>query len=184
VSPVIATILLVAIAVVLAAVLYVLVAHVAKSPSAGTPIGTVLALGPAAEVQGTAKTAGYCTTGHPCYDLSIATVASGVGLTDLAFAVDTSAGTARVVQMGTAQISVVSLSNSVLAYTTVAQNNPFEVSAWSTFENGASVRTPLSDTMTIWVQFGDTSLDPIGQGFELVVLGSGSYSNSEKVSLP
>jgi len=77
VSPIIATILLVAITVVLAAVLYILISGLTKGPG-NTPIGTALALGQIKEAQkGT----------NNWYNVSIASAGGGLTLSNMVFQV-------------------------------------------------------------------------------------------------
>ena len=177
-------ILLVAITVVLAAVLYVLVSHYSSGGADTTPIGYSLGLGPVQEATGTKSTASYCATNHPCYGVAIASVDSSVTLGSMNFVVKTSSGTTRTVQSGSARISIVASNGGVLASTVVKKNSPFDVTAWSSYLKGYSSHSPLSGTDTIWVQFGDPKLHPTGEGFVLNVLGTGSFSGTEHVALP
>jgi flagellin-like protein len=184
VSPIIGVILLVAITVVLAAVLYVMIGGLTHSSTEGTPIGTSLALGPVHEVQGSKPTASFCAVGHPCYEITIASVSSSVTMGSMEFVVKMSNGNTRIVQVGPAQISIVGLNNNVLAWTSVAKNKPFEITSWAKYVKGDSAASVLAGTDSIWVQFGDTQLNPTGQGFQLMVLGIGQFSSAETLPLP
>src|ERR1700747_2982587 len=82
VSPIIATILLVAITVVLAAVLYILISGLTKGPG-NTPLGTSLALAAPAE-----ETAG---TGH-WYNFSVQSAGGGLTLGNLQLQIETPSG--------------------------------------------------------------------------------------------
>ena len=76
VSPVVATILLVAITVVLAAVLYIVVTHLAEGPSQ-TPLGSTFAFGTAINVTSSSPGVG-CPANVICYSLTIATAGDGL----------------------------------------------------------------------------------------------------------
>jgi archaeal type IV pilus assembly protein PilA len=184
ISPIIGIILLVAITVVLAAVLYVMVSGLSDHGTAAKPLGTALALGPASEVTGSKTTNSYCKTGYPCYSVSIASVSSSLTLGDLELVLLTSSGTAHIVQTSSGQISVVNGGTTPIAYTSVTKGNPLESTAWAKFQKGVSEGTTLSDTMTIWVQFGSKTLNPVGQGYRLEAIGTGSFSGTIDYLLP
>jgi len=158
VSPIIATILLVAITVVLAAVLYILISGLTKGPG-NTPLGTALALGPPSEA-----TAG---TGH-WYNFSVQSAGGGILLNNLIFQVKTVSGNI-VTPAGLTTVNVLGLSGSVVATYTYA------TAVWAT--NGAS---PVSNQQTLI--FGSTTSNLSGD--TLVVLGTGSYSGSISVAIP
>ena len=183
VSPIIGIILLVAITVVLAAVLYVLISGYAHDGGVSTPIGTALALGPAAGVTGTKTTSTYCATNHPCYAVSIASAGTGITLGDVKFVV-TQNGVTRVVQSNSAQISIVGSSGTAVAYTTLKKGDALETTSWAKFATGFSAASPLVDTMSIWIQFGSTTLHPEQQGFSLEVVGAGTFSGTMNFALP
>src|SRR5579863_4961439 len=82
VSPIIATILLVAITVVLAAVLYILISGLTKGPGT-TPLGTAFAFGPGNNITGPAATG--CTATHACYSLEVGSAGSGLQTNGLTF---------------------------------------------------------------------------------------------------
>jgi len=158
VSPIIATILLVAITVVLAAVLYILISGLTKGPG-NTPLGTSLALAPPAE--------GAAGTGH-WYNFSIQSAGGGILLNNLLFQVQTVSGTI-VTPAGLTTVSVLGVSGSVVATYTYA------TAVWAT--GGA---LPASNQQTII--FGSTTTNLSGD--ELIVLGTGSYSGSISVQIP
>ena len=167
VSPIIATILLVAITVVLAAVLYVLISGLTKGPG-NTPVGTAFGFGSPTQQTGTSTTnaAGYCATGAQCWSISIASASSGITFGDLNFAVKCSACTGA-----TFTIWIVALNGSVLA------NQANGASAW-TFHGATGASTPLASTMTIWVNSGSTSAVVFGQGALITGYGTGSFSST------
>ena len=86
VSPIIATILLVAITVVLAAVLYILISGLTKGPG-NTPLGTSLALGTPSEAQ---KGAGATTNNW--YNFTVQSAGGGIILNNIQFQVVTATG--------------------------------------------------------------------------------------------
>jgi flagellin-like protein len=183
VSPVIATILLVAIVVVLAAVLYVVVGGLART-SVKDPLGSELYVGPAAQVIGTARTSTFCQSGHFCYSIPIDEVGQGISFGDVSFEVRSPSGSVHVVTQNFAQLSIVNDKNGVDAYSKVAKNGAFEVTGWQKFGAGTTASTPLSNLQTIWLQFGNTKASPFGQGNSVEVLGEGPFSGSMTVGLP
>jgi len=183
VSPIIAIILLVAITVVLAAVLYVLIAPLSHA-SNSAPLGTALALGPANEFVGTKATNSFCATSHPCYEVDIQFASTSLTLGSVGLALKASSGATQVVTANSAKISVVTSSDAPIAYTTIAKNQLLETTVWKTFSKGYSSGTPISDSMFFCIQFGNTKLDPLNQGFSLQVSGSGSYSGLVVYQLP
>ena len=184
VSPIIATILLVAIAIVLAAVLYVLVADEAKAPSS-VPLGTELVAGPShAVIVGTSSTSSYCAAKHYCYGVPIDEAGGGLTLASFHLVVATATGAPHIVTMNSAQISITTLAGGVLASSSVKKDVALEVTTWTTFAKGVSGATPLTDSNEIWIQFGDTKTSPYGQGYSLEIIGTGSYSGTVVVTLP
>jgi flagellin-like protein len=156
VSPIIATILLVAITVVLAAVLYILISGLTKGPGS-TPLSTALALGSPSENQ---KGANWW------YNFSIQAAGGGVVANNLNFQVQTATG--GIVAPGGATINVLSLSGtSVAAYT-------LSSGTWT-----AGGTTPLSSSQTISLNFGSSI-----SGDTLQVSGTGSFQGVIPVSIP
>jgi hypothetical protein len=168
---------------VLASVLYVVIAGLAHT-SASTPLGSAFYAGPASGIIGTAQTNAYCQTGHYCYSIPIDEAGSGVSIGDLNYVVREASGTVHIVTQNSAQLSIVNDKNIVEAYSKIAKNGAFEVTAWQKLASGTTSSTPLSDLQTIWLQFGNTKTSPFGQGDTLEVLGTGSFSGSVTISLP
>jgi len=183
VSPIIAMILLVAITVVLAAVLYVMITGLANTTTT-KPLGSAFYAGPASQTVGTAQTNAYCQTKHYCYSVAIDEVGQGLTFGDLNFVVHSATGSVHIVTQNFAQISVVNDKNAVQAFSKIAKNGAFEVTAWQTYSAGTTVGTPLSDLQTIWIQFGNTKTSPFGLGETLEVIGTGSFSGSVVIGLP
>ncbi|HTP53976.1 MAG TPA: archaellin/type IV pilin N-terminal domain-containing protein [Thermoplasmata archaeon] len=183
VSPIIATILLVAIAVVLAAVLYALVAGFAH-PVEKVPLGSAFYAGPANAVAGSTQTSGYCQASHYCYAIPVDLAQQGIAFGDLNFLVLTVSGTVHIVTQNSAQLSIVTDTNTVAADSKISKNGAFEVTSWQKFAHGLSGSTPLAPTYTLWVQFGNTKTSPYGQGMTLEVVGAGGFSGSLGIMLP
>jgi flagellin-like protein len=183
VSPIIATILLVAITVVLAAVLYVVITGFAHT-STPKPLGSAFFAGPAVQSVGTAQTNAFCQNKHFCYSIPIAEADSGLTLGELGFVVHTATGSVHIVAQSFAQVSIVNDKNVVQAFTKIAKNGALDVTAWQNYAPGTTGSTPLSNLQTIWLQFGNTKASPFGQQQALEVLGTGSFSGSVVISLP
>lgn len=184
VSPIIATILLVAIVVVLAAVLYVLVGNLSSARS-NEPLGSALALGPAIATSGSAKTSSYCGSGHACYSVGFASARSSLTVGDLVLELKTSSGTNHLVTKGTGQIAIIGPSGAIIARSLpISVGKPLVVSSWTYPTKGYSSATPVSSLMTIWIEFGTGTRQPTGSGFELAALGTGSFQGEVILALP
>ena len=161
VSPIIATILLVAITVVLAAVLYVLISGLTRGPG-NTPLGTAFAWGSQKNVTtpsgGTLPT-GCALTAHSCYSIEIAS-ASNLGTSDLNFALRGPTGGAMAFVSGTT-VTLVGLGGTSLATYSVATNT------WS-----ASVSIVGGDSIVVYTATSGYLLD------SLVAVGVGSFSGT------
>ncbi|HTT45145.1 MAG TPA: archaellin/type IV pilin N-terminal domain-containing protein [Thermoplasmata archaeon] len=183
VSPVIAAILLVAIAVVLAAVLYVLVVGLAHS-SSNVPLGTALALGPADALAGSASTKSYCAQNHGCYEVSIASANPSLRISDLDFAIQTNGGTDHLVTAGSGGFYIVNAEAKVVASSpTVKADHPLIATSW-TFAKGYSTSTVLTSELSIWVEFGSATKNPSNHGFVLVASGNGAFEGTVTLPLP
>ena len=184
VSPVVATILLVAISFVLAAVLYLLVGHVAAGGSTATPLGSTLALGPAQLMQGSTPTDGYCQSGHYCYAVSVASSSGKATLGDLGFRVQTTQGTSWKVTQDSARLAIVGIDGVVLASSNFSKNASFALASFASYEHGGTSTTELTSSMTLYVQFELTSSPPSGEGLQLLVYGTGPLTGSIATPLP
>jgi flagellin-like protein len=184
VSPIIATLLLLAIVVVLAGVLYVLVSGELRN-SSPVPLGTEFYAGPAnGGIVGTAASNAYCEKGHYCYSIPIDEAGGGLALGELNFKVLDATGSPHVVSKNFAQVALVTIKNSVVAAAKVSKNGAFVVTSWQTYAAGVSSSTPVSNLQVIWVQFGNTATPPYHNGDTLVVLGTGSFAGDVTVALP
>ena len=163
VSPIIATILLVAITVVLAAVLYILISGLTKGPG-NTPIGTALAVAPPKEAS---KGAGATTNNW--YNFSVQSAGGGLVMNNLNFQVQTSSA-GIVPPTASWTMNILGISGTVVATYTMTTG------AWA---SGSTVT--LTSGMTI-------SLNAVGatgqSGNNLVISGSGSYAGSITVAIP
>ncbi|MCI4357976.1 MAG: type IV pilin [Thermoplasmata archaeon] len=171
VSPIIATILLVAITVVLAAVLYVLISGLTRGPG-NTPIGSAFAVSSATD--------GVCSVGF-CYTFTIQTASSGVSANSLKFQVQSSGG----VITAFTNVRLIDVSNcAVGAYTTL-----WTAGAPATPTGGPASCAGGTPGLTSQVSSGDqlilastTSFNAAGYVF--VVIGTGSYSGTIQAAIP
>lgn len=156
VSPIIATILLVAITVVLAAVLYILISGLTKGPG-NTPLGTALALGSPVEVsKGT----------NFWYNFSVQSAGGGLQANNLNFQVQGATG--AIVSPTGWTLNVLGLTGSSVATYSMTTG------AWTsggTTALGSSQQIALDSTVNL---SGDT----------LIVSGAGSFAGSITVAIP
>ena len=191
VSPIIATILLVAITVVLAAVLYVLISGLTHGPGS-TPIGSAFTAGnPIASNPATVQTyaatgclGGAAGTGHYCYTLTIES--STVAFNSVLCQVKTSAGAIQTAA-AVGGFSIVNIAGAVVAQSTastaLAMTTTFTITAAGTAA-GITSSTTLTNLYTIVIDMGSVT-STTGQGFTFVVLGTGSFSGTTSpLSLP
>ena len=165
VSPIIATILLVAITVVLAAVLYVLISGLTRGPGS-TPLGTAFGFGSATQQTGAATGApAWCAATHHCWEVSISAASGGLTIAQLNFIVKNTTSGAAVL---TATISIVNIGQ------TASDQQSSGSTTWTT---GIATSTAVSPTMSIWVDSG-TATGGFGQGWTLTAFGSGSFTGS------
>ena len=181
VSPIIATILLVAITVVLAAVLYVLISGLTGGGNS-KPLGTAFALGtPAESTVATAPTGMTCSSTSPavCYTYSFTIESAGGGITwnSINFQVKNSAGTVQTVTayavwgIGGPQAAL----SSGIAYATGST-----VATWSgTPTTGVST----VQTLILYVAGTNSATDPLG-GSTLYALGVSGYQGTVQVTIP
>jgi len=182
VSPIIATILLVAITVVLAAVLYVLIAGLSNNK----PLGTAFAMGtPAEGTLSVAETGIACGVTSPaaCYTYAFTIESAGSGITwnSIDFNVKSSSGAVQAVT----GYAVWPISGPVpAAGSSVCYASGTTETSWTAGTAGSGT-TPISTTQTLIVYYlGTTSTsDPLG-GSTLYALGTGSYSGTVQIAIP
>ena len=192
VSPIIATILLVAITVVLAAVLYVLISGLTHGTGTA-PVGSAFAAGNAvAGNSGYTGSASACTTstsalasaiktGDWTYTLTVES--SSLTFGSLGMEVKSSGGT---IATGTGGFYIVNTAGNVVACGT----GSFAQTSWaySTVTTpGVTASTPLTTLYTIVIDTGSSAaINPwAGQGYSFIGVGVGSYSGTTSpVPLP
>ena len=179
VSPIIATILLVAITVVLAAVLYILISGLTKGPG-NTPLGTAFGFGtPTQETGATSGGPTGCTASASeiCYSIPIGEASGGLTANELSFQVKSPSG-----QIGAlTSVSVLNLNGDIVGFYTSG--------AWSSAACAGTTALPtaacggtttLSSTQTLVVDFGTTSVT----GDSFIALGQGSFSGQVSTVIP
>jgi flagellin-like protein len=191
VSPIIATILLVAITVVLAAVLYVLISGLTHGPGS-TPIGSALAVGrvtagtcaaSSAQTLGAAAITGGCKAGDFVYTLTIES--STVAFGSVLFEVKMSSGGAFSGGGASSSFAVLDTAGHVAAITvtgaTIAMTSTWSGYGLTTTTPTYKATTPLTNLYTIVID-GGSSTSLTGQGLTLVTLGTGSFSGATSPS--
>ena len=159
VSPIVATILLVAMTIVLAAVLYVLVSGLTNGTAPKTPIATALALGTPISVN---------RSGANWNNFSVAAAGHGLQWGNLEFQLFAPNG-AAVALPGGSSITVLSITGSVVG--TYAYGS----ASWST---GSSLTVTSQHTLSIY------SAAIALHGDRLVVYGVGTFQGSVGMILP
>ncbi len=161
VSPIIATILLVAITVVLAAVLYVLISGLTKGPGS-TPIGSAFGFGTAQQ-----SSSNHCgaNAGKGCYSIGIASASSSVTTATVSFALQSGGSPTTFVN-----VTLLNISGGVLATYTSA--------GW--VAGSATLPVTLASTMTIILDAGSSAVS----GYTFIAAGTGSLQGTTSVTLP
>jgi len=182
VSPIIATILLVAITVVLAAVLYVLISGLTHGPG-NTPIGTAFSAGNAQSsvcATGSTFATNGCKAADYVYTLTVETATASFA--SVLFEVKTSTG-AVFVAASVGGFSITTVTGAIAAQqsaasTTMAMTSTFGVYGASPICNGAACgpSTTFSSIYSIVIDMGTGN--PTGQGYSFVAVGTGSYSGT------
>lgn len=188
VSPIVATILLVAITVVLAAVLYVLVSGLTTGGAGSKPIGSAFAVGPNPTPGASRCTAvgGGCI-GAADYTYTLMIASSSVTFGNVLFEVKTSAGA---VDSATADggFTILNLTGVVAAsYTVTAGSVPMAMPSGGFTTRGASgvcgisgtscwVGSPLTNLYTLVIDMGTTN--PANHGLTFTALGAAGYTGT------
>ncbi|MGP8149067.1 MAG: archaellin/type IV pilin N-terminal domain-containing protein [Thermoplasmata archaeon] len=183
VSPIIATILLVAISVVLAAVLYALISGLTGGGVGSRPIGSAFDAGSPMASKCTASyayAANGCQGGDYVYNLTVET--TGPTFASVLFEVRTSAG-AVFTTGGVGGFTILTITGKVAAQMTTATAALAMTSTFGTYGaspicNGVACNpsTSFSSAYTIEIDMGTTN--PNGLGFQFVAIGTGSYSGT------
>jgi flagellin-like protein len=200
VSPIIATILLVAITVVLAAVLYVLISGltgggVGSKPigsafSAGAPTLSFCASGSAQTVPPVAATKGGCSPTAPDYIYTLTVESSTISFGSALFEVKTSSGAiyTPAAGSGTDSFAVLNIAQQVVAISVtggaMAMTSPFSSFGPSGECNSAvcASSTSLTTIYTIVIDMGTTN--PGGTGLSFVAVGTSGYTGTTSLALP
>ncbi len=203
VSPIIATILLVAITVVLAAVLYVLISGLTHGPgstpigsafTAGNPVASTCVAGAgqggAAPAVATGLALGFsCITGHYTYTLTVEQ--STVSFGSVLFELKTSGGGVYP-NAAAGSFSILNIAGAIVATEPLAAAAglamPVTWTSYSAAQASNSVvyttSVSLTSLFTIVIDTGSASATT-GQGLSFVTLGTGSYSGTTgALSLP
>ncbi|MGB7124802.1 MAG: archaellin/type IV pilin N-terminal domain-containing protein [Thermoplasmata archaeon] len=169
VSPIIATILLVAITVVLAAVLYVLISGLTHGPGSA-PLGTNFGWGQPDNATGTAIIGCAAATGHYCYSIEIASAGGGITTTSVDLSLRNAAGGTVAWPTGGVTISLVSPSSTLaIATYSITTNAWAPVGTFSgAFASGQSIVVYTTTGTGSQGMFGDA----------LVAIGSNGYSGT------
>ncbi|HEY6238499.1 MAG TPA: archaellin/type IV pilin N-terminal domain-containing protein [Thermoplasmata archaeon] len=166
VSPIIATILLVAITVVLAAVLYILISGLTKGPG-NTPIGTSLAVQTPIEAQPSAASLHF-------YNFSIQAAGGGLILNNLIFQVTTPGGQIVVTTAAGWAVNVLGITGSVIGTYAITSATP----SWTL---GGTVLVSSQQTIAMTTPAAAASSL---SGDRLIIVGTGTFSGSISVSIP
>jgi flagellin-like protein len=179
VSPIIATILLVAITVVLAAVLYVLITGLDHGPS--TPsIGTALVVG--SPVGGKCWAAGVTnhvcgTAGDQIWNFTIQS--SSVSLGDALIEVHTASGAIYKNSLAAGFSVMLAGATTPVAYYTIAAGAGLAMNGDFTYNAGYSTSTKLVSTMFLVIGTGTPSSSWVsGQGNYVTIVGINHYSGA------
>jgi archaeal type IV pilus assembly protein PilA len=157
VSPIIATILLVAITVVLAAVLYILISGLTKGPG-NVPLGTAFAWGPASNVTAASGPAAGCTAAKECYSLEVGSAGSGITGNGISFTVRSSTG--AVISVTGWTFTLVSVAGSALTATWTASGTCAGAACTQALVSGEVIALNTGATASL---LGDNVI-AVGQG--------------------
>jgi flagellin-like protein len=195
VSSIIATILLVAITVVLAAVLYLLVSGLTSGGVGSKPIGSAFAASRptagtcaagSAQTLGASAITGGCKAGDFIYTLTVES--SSVSFGSVLFEVKTSLGATFTGGSASSSFAVIDLSNHVAAISITGAAMAM-TAKWSgygptTTAPAYSDSTPITNQHLIVIDMGSAT-PTTNQGLAFVALGIGSYGGATNLlSLP
>jgi hypothetical protein len=166
-----------------AAVLYFEVSQLGPGP-ATTPLGAAFAAGnPFSETcSPTMVSSDACvTSGDYAYSLTVEH--SVVELDDVSFAVHEPTG-ALFANTNQAEFALVAASGATCAFTEIPAGAVLSMDgAWSNYANGCSPSAPLTTSMTIIVDMGQSG-STAGMGLLLEAVGLGGYSGTTVTGLP
>ncbi|HXW66390.1 MAG TPA: archaellin/type IV pilin N-terminal domain-containing protein [Thermoplasmata archaeon] len=172
VSPIIATILLVAITVVLAAVLYVLISGLTKGPGT-SPLGTDFGWGQPNNATGTTPVGCAATTLY-CYSVEIVGIGGGITMSSLTLSLRNALGSTVAWPGATAP--------------TISLISPTTAAAVATYATGTSSWTPVGSfngllasgmTVVVYLSTGPATGTHIGLlGDSIVAIGGSGWSGT------
>ena len=168
VSPIIATILLVAITVVLAAVLYVLISGLTHG-TGSAPLGTNFSWGTPYNITGSTTTGCTSATAAYCYSIEIAGAGGGVGTSNFQLSLRNALG--ATIAWVTASDSVKLISPSVASPVSIYNTN---TSAWT---NQGTFSGTIGGGFTVVVQTPTTKAAGLF-GVQIVAIGVNGYSGT------
>jgi flagellin-like protein len=189
VSPIIATILLVAITVVLAAVLYVLISGLTGGGVGSKPIGSAFTVGPnpspgAAFCAASSTYVGKgCLTNDWTYTLTVES--STVDFGNVIFEVKTAAGAVDTVT-GAGGFTLLTISGAVAAQSAAGTTMAMTSAGFTTYGAAGvcgvatvpcSASTTLTNLYTLVIDMG-TGPNPTGQGLTFTTLGNSGYTGT------
>lgn len=200
VSPIIATILLVAITVVLAAVLYVLISGLTSGGVGSKPIGSAFSAGnpvssyvsgtaaapacTATTVTGTTATTLASMQGYTVYEYTLTVESSTITMSSALFEVKAANGAIYTDAVASA-FYIVNIASQIVACQALAAGAMAMTSTFSTFSGATncnslscSTSTPLTTIYTIVIDLGELTASPAGTGLTFVAIGTGSYSGT------
>jgi len=186
VSPIIATILLVAITVVLAAVLYVLISGLTTGGVGSKPIGSAFSAGnPVSGICAATYTyaANGCKAADYIYSLTVET--TGATFASVLFEVKTSTG-GFAIAAGSGGFTVLNTASAIAAQATavagggaLVMTSTFPTYGASPICNGGVACGPSSPWASVYSIVIDMGTgNPTGQGFTFVAVGTGGYSGT------
>ncbi len=186
VEPIVATILMVAVVVVLAAVLYLLVVGLVQTPgkspigsafAAGHPVASLCGAG-SSQVLGSTAVTGGCRPGDYVYILTVEN--SRVALANVLFRVQNPGGSVFDNAGTNGSFALLDATNHVAAVLVTGASLAM-AQTWSGYGLTTTAPTyqqasPLATTMVIVIDIGPTST--AGEELEFVAFGTGAYSGS------
>jgi flagellin-like protein len=194
VSEILATILLVAIGIVLAAVLYVLVVGVAHGPG-NTPIGSAFAAGDPRSSNGVgsagSSTCALSTTtlapavksGDWSYTLDVETSTASLG--SLLLQVRTATGAFDTALIGFYTVNLAGLVVACAGSSAMPASGSMSQSLQFVYPTAGGARSSTLPTAGYQIVLEMGSIDPTGQGYRFGVAGQGAYSGTTAaVTLP
>ncbi|MFZ0699595.1 MAG: archaellin/type IV pilin N-terminal domain-containing protein [Thermoplasmata archaeon] len=173
VSPIIATILLVAITVIIAAVLYTLLIPLLGHST--TPLQSNFSFGPAQPETGTG--AAGCAVGDYCWEVQFGTLNQGISPSAISLYIQNTSG--QTISTSGWNFTIVTVSGGVVAS---AHGPQAGVSQGWTAGPGYSTDNTLTFAMRLWIDTG--SAQPQSPNNTLYAVGMGSWSGQVYGSLP